>query len=343
MPRQHPHRQQHLRPRWRSRLAGWLRGVAEVVDPDPDGLDLTGAPDFWAEHVRAAARRARKEGRAFRMRRWGADQQADPGAVLPHPHGGERAGSPERPGSGVSRATEAARPAVTRPERQPAPANPDPPHRRPGPTPSPPSGERRDRTLVPPVVRPRPPRTAPPPAEAAKAGAQRPTTGPGSPHADAPLVRPRATPRRVAAEPPPPTPEVPATPRPAAAVTVPGWPESSQVPHDGVRPDGSDWLRTPSLLPAADATGTWPDRPSPLPSAQRTPQPIHVLPSGLNDNDAATVAAARETGTHQLEPATLPESLWPELPVRPTATPIAPDPAPIMVRRERLAAEQAAT
>ena len=48
-------------PRWRNRVAGWLRGVAQSLDPDPFGLDLSEAPDVWADHVRAAARRATPE------------------------------------------------------------------------------------------------------------------------------------------------------------------------------------------------------------------------------------------------------------------------------------------
>ena len=40
MPRQHP---RVLRqPPWRSRLAGWLRGFAETLDPAPDLVMVTG-------------------------------------------------------------------------------------------------------------------------------------------------------------------------------------------------------------------------------------------------------------------------------------------------------------
>ncbi|MEO6090770.1 MAG: hypothetical protein ABIQ18_47475 [Umezawaea sp.] len=45
----------------------------------------------------------------------------------------------------------------------------------------------------------------------------------------------------------------------------------------------------------------------------------------------------------QPEPAVLPESLWPALPVRRPPLPVMPDPTPVLLRRERLSAEQAAT
>lgn len=56
--------------RLRSRLAGWLRWVAEALEPAPPGLDLTGAPEFWAERVRAANRQARAHRRAPWVLAW---------------------------------------------------------------------------------------------------------------------------------------------------------------------------------------------------------------------------------------------------------------------------------
>lgn len=74
---------------WRSQLSRLLRSLADVVDPPPAGLDLDGAPRVWADHVRAAAARNRREslrvaGTRGRLRPPGFERSR-PGAAAAHP------------------------------------------------------------------------------------------------------------------------------------------------------------------------------------------------------------------------------------------------------------------
>jgi hypothetical protein len=359
MPRQHP--RVLPRPPWRSRLAGWLRGFAESLDPAPDGLDLTGAPDFWAEHVRAAARRARKNGRVFRMRRWGVGESSGPDTAHVEPHhfdapGEQRSRPSEPPGFGSSGAPARSTGAHTFGDplaprrgsghrRQETPIAPQahPAEQQPGPA------ER----AVGPLVRPRHPQppTTPRATSRAPGRPESKTPQPGSGRGDPPLVRPRspATRLKVPVEPLPsatPTPPLAgdATPDRPGSVTLPRSNAQDWFsPPDVVPSDAQDWFSPPDVVPS-DAVSGWPARTMQEPRREPPPAPsarVRLTESGEGlRTPTVTVPRGRDL---QLESAVLPESLWPELPARRPVPPVMPDPAPILIRRERLAAEQAAT
>lgn len=348
MPRQHP--RVLPRPPWRSRLAGWLRGFAESLDPAPDGLDLTGAPDFWAEHVRAAARSARKNGRVFRMRRWGVGERPGPGA--PHAEGrGDERSRPPGPHASGARSTPAP-PTAARIVSDPV--VPDSGH--PGAEAAtgypPPAGQWQDPAAARadrPLVRPRhaTPRSARQPVSSAPAHPESAVPGPGSGRVGPPMVRPRnpAASRPAAVAPPPlttaPTPPRTTTP-PGPGDAAPPWPRLAPSAVPPPHPGTQDWFSPPDVAPADVASG-WPDRPALTPRPEAPPSArVRVTEPG-EGRDAQRVAVPRWREPRQPEPAVLPESLWPDLPVRRPPAPVMPDPAPGLLRRERLSAEQAAT
>ena len=344
MPRQHP--RVLPRPPWRSRLAGWLRGFAESLDPAPDGLDLTGAPDFWAEHVRAAARRARKNGREFRMRRWGVGERPGP-AQVGAPHGDEPADARSRPEPVGSRATgEPNPPKGARTVGDPGLSGPSSTQANPE-TPAQPrahAGEHPDTAggSAGPLVRPRHPHPQRPsvqPPPSAPAGTRVEPAAPDhrTDRRDPPLVRPRnpAASRQPAVEPRPAT-----LPRTVGGDSSLTWPALPPVPAPLPRANPQEWFspREPTPTPATD---DWPARR--VPASREEPRTSRVRVGVPGEAREAPALAVPQHEPPQPDRAVLPESLWPELPARRPPVPVMPDPAPLLIRRERLAAEQAAT
>jgi len=289
--------------RLRSRLAGWLRWVAEALEPAPPGLDLTGAPEFWAERVRAANRQARAHRRAPWVLAWrrGTRPVRDNSQF-----GGHGDTSQTRHGTqSASQQTTAV------PGREAQPAQ----HRRSMPGIAVPPGDERDTD------------------RRSEAGRRR--------HLGVPLVRPRSTARpgptgderrnaapvtTRAARPPDESQTRNATPllrpQPAARPGPPGDErrQAAPVTTRAARPPDESQTRnaTPLLRPQPAA------RPGP-PGDERLREPTsHQL-------------------AHLPAPAVLPGTLWPELPVRPAVVPSRPDSTLALLRYQRLAAEQAAT
>ena len=296
MPPQHPRLPQRPRHPWRSRLAGLLRGAAEAIDPAPAGLDLDGAPAFWAERVRADARQAKRRGEEFSPVRWSMDESA-PRAAAPRPAEvpprtapraatpGAAAAPPPPPMAAPKepKVTPAGEPvhSGSRTQALPAPV-------RPSSAPSvgraePPESTRP--TLLPPRT---PPRTPP------RAGAP-----------DVPLVRPRA--RKAASEEGPSRGEVSRETRRGGSTVETKPPAVRPIPRPAPQPG-------PRVNPLVQAE---------VPEATRplVPGPVHTV----------------------WPPPVLPEALWPALPLRPDARPAALDPTVTLLRRARLANEQAAT
>lgn len=359
MPRQHP---RVLRqPPWRSRLAGWLRGFAETLDPAPEGLVLDGAPDFWAERVRAAARRAGREGRTYRMRRWRFGDAEAPSASAAAPSGSApapsrdtvapRAPAPGHPvgpapvrDTGDTRDTRDTR-SVPEPPRPAGPPRARGPHRHTGEPAAPlrPGSEEgaapAAREPAAPVVRPRREdagvwvrprglRRPDPPAPAVPV-AQRPSqAAPAAPEPGAgfaPLVRPRSS-------------AAPAV-RPDARRTA-GPPEVGRRPGDAapLRESGTGSV-APQDLPGLPEQAAEPVRPRVWPSPEVAEQPA-------SDATPLAVPPPVRPGPGQSVPdlpGVLPEHLWPPLPTRRAPAPVVPDPVPALERRVRLTAEQAAT
>ena len=345
MPRQHP--RVLPRPLWRSRVAGWLRGFAESLDPAPDGLDLTGAPDFWAEHVRAAARHARKNGRVFRMRRWGMERT---GASAAHPEAvvDGRSRPPEPPVSGATRATVLPVPRTVGSSDDATVGEHDSPHRGPetpaahpsraGERPAPAGG------AVRPLVRPRHAKlpNAPSPALQAPARSEPAVPAPvSSGRGDPPLVRPRHPAASLPAALERLSSAVPT--HPTRSDATPGWPRLVPVPSQAPPPTTPDWFTTREVV-AAGPVGGWPVHPVPARPREAVPPIAPARLTGPGDGrEAPAVAAPPRHEPLEFETAVLPESLWPELPIRRPPVPAMPDPTPLLLRRERLAAEQAAT
>lgn len=359
MPPQHP--SVHQRPRWRNRLAGWLRGLAEVIDPKPFGLDLDGAPEAWAEHVRAAARRAGMDARARRQRHWSLlGRRMRPAASPDLPRSSETV-DPERLGARAGARASAARVADARhPSAQQA-------------------GNEGTRTG--PLVRPRRARTAEPvaqrgeatPAPRAAAGGR--SAGGGGPE---PTVRPRSGGPRSSAEVPAARPE-PAgdrfgvnalatgdhrgsqervVARPSVGWIGLGQPEAPrgrvETGHPGRTPDdarvglgGSGVAEFPERTRDYDETTL---------AGRRAPKSGGAESGGAESGGAESRGA--ESGARQEragqwrisqvppylpDAAVLPDSLWPELPSRPPAAPVPAYPVLALLRRERLQAEQGAT
>ena len=374
MPPQHP--SVHPRPRWRDRLAGWLRGVADAIDPKPFGLDLDGAPEAWAEHVRAAARRS--GGRpADRWGRWSL-RRLRAAARGPAPDGARASAADDDRSARRTRMT----------TREPTPSV------RSHPTPE--AAEAAGGRMGP-LVRPRPT-----PVVDAADGRRPPGHGARD---EGPLVRPRSStlPGRTRGEDGP-RPDA----LPARTLKIPGRTRG----EDGPRPDAlpprthefparardddrprADALPARSLrIPArardeggseSDAAGSRLDarHPSRRAIPARTRQDdgsefdghvgspfgadgsrldaLHRSPSELQrrarDDDRSEFegepGAPERTADwriSELPPylpntAVLPGSLWPALPARPPAVPVPAYPALALLRRERLQAEQGAT
>lgn len=323
MPRQQRHPPLPRPRRWRNRLARWLRGVAETLDPAPFGLDLSDAPEVWADHVRAAARRAGRTSRPPLRWRWSARR--------PRTEAGSRRTDvptptePPRPDQDLA----AFPPEVTPPPTPPAETSRRPPPFRSGP-----------------LVRPRPPRS-PGTDDREPAPARRPNRPEPEPDRRGPLVRPRRDRGPAAAAPLWPTPGTPRTPgpplgaaagypTPAGRPTVsPSLPAARQPERRG---DGRPVRRPPDdISPPAER----PESFLPWESGPPRPDPAGNQPAAAPPNPAAW----RITPTPPYLPAAavLPDGLWPQLPApRPAASPSVPV-ALTLLRQQRLDAEQGAT
>ncbi len=346
MPRQQRHPPLPRPRRWRDRLARWLRGVAETLDPAPFGLDLTSAPEVWADHVRAAARRAGRTARPpLRWRR--SPMAAQPGTTGDG-SGATGDGSWWSQSTGPSLLRRAQGEPGPRPvdRRSPArgfaaPTEPPPDEKGPRLAPGLASGQaegprRPSWSRRGPLVRPRTPQT--------DARDPAPERWP-RPRPDRPLVRPRrdpASPTAAPLRPPSAKPWTTDSPSDVATPAAPVVPPAA-VPRLPAGRRERDRPPTEHLSPLADRfpdavrseSGGGPNGGSPGATRNR---PRWPLPS-------PTTGRWRITPTPPYLPtaAVLPDGLWPDLPApRPAAAAAVPV-ALTLLRQQRLDAEQGAT
>lgn len=318
--------------RLRSRLAGWLRWVAEALEPAPPGLDLTGAPEFWAERVREANRQARAEKHAPWVLRWRWSTRPVRDNSQFSGHGDPSQTWPETQSASQQTTAGPGRHRRSMPGIAIPPVNEQDADGR--------SEAGRRRYLGVPLVRPRPTARPGPTGDELRQAA--PVAAQAARPPDKSQARNSALPLlpKPATRPGPPGDER----RQAAPVTAQAArpPNESQARNttSPLRPKPAAWPRPPDDERLLDPTESRPpsnhigvDFPPMVPPTQ---SPLAAALPGLRDPTSRLLE-------HVPGPAVLPGTLWPELPVRPAGVPTRQDSTLALLRYQRLAAEQAAT